>query len=211
MNVRATARGARVRVHGLQRKPEWNNRLGTVKGAVEGSRFCVMLDGEGGRELSLKAENFSLESEADSEIDYLDNGAVVCRAHRLETCGACGMDFRPLNGEMGVSVPQPERLSIRAKKLGAHDEGLQNLDPARLPAIVDAAPRAEWGGRGPLAQAFTATFSLKEKLESQENRRPSIDADLSFHVRETHLAIATMFEADKCRAKLVQVSFALFC
>ena len=66
-----------------------------------------MLDGEGGRELSLKAENFSLESEADSEIDYLDNGAVVCRAHRLETCGACGMDFRPLNGEMGVSNRSP--------------------------------------------------------------------------------------------------------
>ena len=56
--------GARVRVHGLQRKPEFNNCLGTVKGAADGGRFCVLLDGEAGRELALKPENFSLEAEA---------------------------------------------------------------------------------------------------------------------------------------------------
>jgi len=54
---------ARVRVHGLQTKTEFNNCLGTVKGAVDGGRFCVLLDGEAGRELSLKPENFSLEAE----------------------------------------------------------------------------------------------------------------------------------------------------
>jgi len=41
---------ARVRVHGLQTKTEFNNCLGTVKGAVDGGRFCVLLDGEAGRE-----------------------------------------------------------------------------------------------------------------------------------------------------------------
>jgi hypothetical protein len=45
---------ARVRVHGLQTKTEFNNCLGIVKGAVDGGRFCVLLDGESGRELSLK-------------------------------------------------------------------------------------------------------------------------------------------------------------
>ena len=221
----------RVRVHGLQKKPEFNDRAGTVKGAVAGGRWCVLLDGEpeggdGPRELSLKPENFAaladtrfdLRSgqvaaragagdEAESEIDYLENGAVVCKAHRLETCGACGMDFRPMNGDRGVSAPLPEPLSIKAKKLGAHDEGLHNLDPARLPAIVDVAPRAEWGGRGPLVQAFTQqSFSLYEKLQSQANNRPSIDVDLSFHVRETHLAISATWEQDRCRAKFVQDS-----
>ena len=77
----------------------------------------------------------------------LDSGATVCRAHELEVCGACGMDFRVLNSELGVAAPQPEPLSIKAKKLGASDEGLKQLDPSRLPAIVDMAPRAEWGGR----------------------------------------------------------------
>jgi hypothetical protein len=56
--------GARVRVHGLQKKPEFNNCLGTVKGAADGGRFCVLLDGEAGRELALKPENFSLEAVA---------------------------------------------------------------------------------------------------------------------------------------------------
>ena len=59
----ACAPCARVRVHGLQTKTEFNNCLGTVKGAVDGGRFCVLLDGEAGRELSLKPENFSLEAE----------------------------------------------------------------------------------------------------------------------------------------------------
>jgi hypothetical protein len=54
--------GARVRVTGLQKKTELNGSLGTVKGAVDGGRFCVLLDGEAGRELSLKPENFSLEA-----------------------------------------------------------------------------------------------------------------------------------------------------
>ncbi len=55
--------GARVRVHGLQTKPELNNCLGTVEGAVDGGRFRVLLDGESRRVLSLRAENFSLEAE----------------------------------------------------------------------------------------------------------------------------------------------------
>jgi hypothetical protein len=54
----------RVRVHGLQKKPEYNDRAGTVKGEVAGGRWCVLLDGEpengeGARELSLKPENFA--------------------------------------------------------------------------------------------------------------------------------------------------------
>jgi hypothetical protein len=59
----ACAPGARVRVHGLQQKTEFNNCLGTVKGAVDGGRVCVLLDGEAGHELSIKPENFSLEAE----------------------------------------------------------------------------------------------------------------------------------------------------
>ena len=56
--------GVRVSVHGLQKKPEYNDRVGTVKGAVAGDRWCVLLDrepegGDGPRELSLKPENFS--------------------------------------------------------------------------------------------------------------------------------------------------------
>ena len=56
--------GMRVRVHGLQKKPEYNDRAGTVKGEVAGGRWCVLLDGEpedgeGPRELSLKPENFA--------------------------------------------------------------------------------------------------------------------------------------------------------
>ena len=64
----ACAPGARVRVHGLQKKTEFNNCLGTVKGAVDGGRVCVLLDGEAGRELSLKPENFSLEAEGELPI-----------------------------------------------------------------------------------------------------------------------------------------------
>ena len=60
----ALSAGARVRMHGLQKKTEFNNCLGTVKDAADGGRFCVVLDGEAGRELSLKPENLSLEAEA---------------------------------------------------------------------------------------------------------------------------------------------------
>ena len=125
----------RVRTYGLRGKPEYNDLVGRVKSEVDGGRWCIVLDKDG-RELALKPENFT-ECECDvSDIDHLDSGAVVCKAHRLEVCGACGMDFRLLNSEKGVSVPVAEPLSISAKKLGAHDEGLQNLDPSRLSAIL---------------------------------------------------------------------------
>jgi hypothetical protein len=195
-----------VRTHGLLKKPEYNDLTGTVKSQVEGGRWCIVLDKDG-RELALKPDNFT-QFQPDGcdgpDIDYLENGAVVCKAHRLEVCGACGMDFRVLNSENGVSVPEPEPFSIRAKKLGAHDEGLQNLDPSRLPAIVDTRARKEWGGRGPLTQAFTQTFSIMEKSHAHQNKRPTIDQDISLHVRETHLSIASTFESDKCRVKFVQ-------
>jgi len=51
--------GAHVRVHGLQNSSEINNCLGTVKRAVDGGRFLVLLNGEGGQNLALKPENFS--------------------------------------------------------------------------------------------------------------------------------------------------------
>ena len=195
--------GMRVRTYGLRGKPEYNDLVGRVKSEVDGGRWCIVLDKDG-RELALKPENFT-ECECDvSDIDHLDSGAVVCKAHRLEVCGACGMDFRLLNSEKGVSVPVAEPLSISAKKLGAHDEGLRNLDPSRLSAIVDTQARSEWGGRGPLTQAFTQTFSMMEKMLAQQDKRPTIDEDVAFHVRETHLAIATTFESEKCRVKFVQ-------
>jgi len=140
----------------------------------------------------------------ESDCKTIDSGATVCRAHELEVCGACSMDFRVLNSERGVSVPQPEPLSIKAKKLGASDDGLKQLDPSRLPAIVDAAPRAEWGGRGPLEQMFTQSFSMHEKQNSLRMVRPTIDQDLTFHVRETLLTIAHGLEVDKTRTKIIQ-------
>ena len=67
--------GKRVRVHGLQKKPEYNDRAGTVKGEVAGGRWCVLLDGEhggnGSRELSLKPENFSALDLSAAEVDRL--------------------------------------------------------------------------------------------------------------------------------------------
>ena len=195
--------GTRVRTYGLQRKPEYNDLVGTVKSEVDGGRWCIVLDKDG-RELALKPENFT-ECECDeSDIDHLDSGAVVCKVHRLEVCAACGMDFRLLNSEKGISVPDAEPLSISAKKLGAQDEGLRNLDPSRLSAIVDMRARKEWGGKGPLMQAFDKTFSIMEKMLARQNKRPTIDEDLAFHVRETHLAIAKTFESEKVRVKLVR-------
>ena len=70
-----TMQGKRVRVHGLQKKPEYNDRAGTVKGEVAGGRWCVLLDGEpggnGSRELSLKPENFSALDLSAAEVDRL--------------------------------------------------------------------------------------------------------------------------------------------
>ena len=60
--------GTRVRVHGLQKKPEFNNLTGTVKQEVGGGRWCVVLDDTGafcgagtrsGKELSVKGESLS--------------------------------------------------------------------------------------------------------------------------------------------------------
>lgn len=137
-------------------------------------------------------------------MEVLDNGATVCSEHGLEVCGACGVDYRLLNSERGVSAPQPEPLSIKAKKLGASEDGLKDLDPSLLPAIVDTAPRAAWGGRGPLKQGFDRAFSMAEKQNSHLGIRPTVDADLTFHVRETLLAIAHCLEVEKCRTKMIQ-------
>ena len=50
--------GARVELRGLQAKPELNGRRGVVVKFVSSTeRYRVQLDGEGGREFSLKAEN----------------------------------------------------------------------------------------------------------------------------------------------------------
>ena len=165
--------GHRVRVQGLQAKPEFNGRTGTVKSKVEGGRWCVLLDTDR-KELALKPGNFTHLSytgmdmnvrevssgplDDESEIDYLENGAIICRKHRFEVCGACGMDFRPVNSSMGASVPELEPLMMKAKELGAHNDGLQNIDPSMLPAILDSRPRESWGGRGALLQRFNQTF-----------------------------------------------------
>ena len=47
-----------MRVHGLQKKPEYNDLTGSVKREVEGGRWCIVLD-KVGIELALKPDNFT--------------------------------------------------------------------------------------------------------------------------------------------------------
>jgi len=219
-------------VHGLQKKLEFNGLVGTVIREVGADRWCVELD-EDRKELSLHLKNLEFaqmgvfpsdatasptqtqskhnripeqEPDSNSTVDHLENGAAVCKLHGLEVCGACGMDLRVLNSRLGVSAPQLATLSIKARRLGAVDDGLYDLDPSLLRAICDFQPRAEWGGRGPLQQAFTQNFSMREKLMSNVDSRPTIDQDLTFYVRETHLCVASMIEVNKCRSRYSSVA-----
>jgi hypothetical protein len=190
-------------VHGLLKKSEYNNDMGVVTKEAEGGRWCVVLDK--GKEISLKVDNLEVHVDT-ADIDNLESGSIVCKAHRLEVCGGCGIDYSTVNSERAAravgAAEQP--LTMRAKKLGAQDDGLQNLDPSILTRIVDTRARSEWGDRGPLQQAFTLSFSLHEKFMSHVNQRPTIDEDLTFHVREDLLSVAWTYEADKCRCKIIQ-------
>jgi hypothetical protein len=212
--------GLRVRVHGLINKPEFNNETGMVTGLVDaqGARWCVQLDNYR-KELSLKLDNLMVLDEAEAEagcgpapkadLEALktkktEKTALVCKAHGLEVCGACVTDLRSLKSKKSLSVPPAEASIISIKKLGAQDAALKNLDPSVLTLIVDTSARSSWGGRGPLQQAFTNKFSITEKMMSKINVRPSIEQDLTFHVRETLLTVAAMIEVDKCRCKIIQ-------
>lgn len=57
---------------------------------------------EGRQELHDAADMHNLESGAigaieATDIDNLESGAIVCKAHRLEVCGDCGIDYRSIN------------------------------------------------------------------------------------------------------------------
>ena len=51
-------RGTKVRLHGLQARPELNGSIGTYMGLGQGDRFVVRLDLDG-KEIAVKLENFS--------------------------------------------------------------------------------------------------------------------------------------------------------
>ena len=64
----------RVRVHGLQKKPEYNDLTGSVKREVEGGRWCIVLD-KVGIELALKPDNFT---QSELPKAAAEKGEAVC-------------------------------------------------------------------------------------------------------------------------------------
>lgn len=66
--------GMRVRVHGLQKKPEYNDLTGSVKREVEGGRWCIVLD-KVGIELALKPDNFT---QSELPKAAAEKGEAVC-------------------------------------------------------------------------------------------------------------------------------------
>ena len=63
-----------MRVHGLQKKPEYNDLTGSVKREVEGGRWCIVLD-KVGIELALKPDNFT---QAELPKAAAEKGEAVC-------------------------------------------------------------------------------------------------------------------------------------
>ena len=63
-----------MRVHGLQKKPEYNDLTGSVKREVEGGRWCIVLD-KVGIELALKPDNFT---QSELPKAAAEKGETVC-------------------------------------------------------------------------------------------------------------------------------------
>ena len=63
-----------MRVHGLQKKPEYNDLTGSVKREVEGGRWCIVLDKDG-IELALKPDNFT---QSELPKAAAEKGEAVC-------------------------------------------------------------------------------------------------------------------------------------
>jgi hypothetical protein len=172
-------------------------------------RYSVELDGNN-KQLSLKVDNLSIQDSIHvgtgdtvdaADLDNLESGAIVCKAHRLQVCAACGIDLATLNSDRAARAAAAAQhpLCVTGKQLGAPGDGLKNLDPSLR--IVDTRARSEWGGRGPLEQAFRASLSLAERCSLV---RPTVEEDLTFQVRVELVSIARMFELDKCRWRTIQ-------
>eukprot|EP00961_Rhodomonas_salina_P266328 3600251-Rhodomonas_salina.1 len=136
------------------------------------------------------------DADEDGDTEILSTGAIVCKAHKLEValrmlhaivqlhnhtdvstqvCGACQLDFRCLNKEMGKTVPPPEKPVVTKKEVKAAAKfGKGDVDPSSLEV---------WShDEGKLEKTFLNCFSVQEKLRNQVGDRPTDDVNYDMRV-----------------------------
>lgn len=140
----------RVKVSGLQSRPELNGKQGVAQYYApttgKHGRYLVTIDGTD-ENLGIKLENLKPlvhEEERSGDKDGLGetitvNGLTYCAEHRMEICGACSFNFRILN-RMAQLQPGDD-LHDRAYKVD-EEEAARNEPPLRAPTRHAESPSA---------------------------------------------------------------------
>jgi hypothetical protein len=202
----AFADQSRVILKGLVNSARYNGSIAVVVEQKEGDDRVAVILTSTAQSLRVKPENLELaplpkvekndDDDDDDDIQILENGAgaIVCKKHTLEHCGACGMDFRSMNEERGVSAPIPKIKHVSALELGADD-----IDPG----TVCMSHLKPW--RGPLEMSFiNLQFTVAEKLSCHAGTRPAPGSDVVFDVKETLVAFMQAIDSSECRTLIVQ-------
>lgn len=107
----------------------------------------------------------------------------------------------PLKGKPGQSAPHSSATTPVLNKNASVKKG---LDPSKLdPWPKDQSQPDPKTGRGPLEQAFTNVFSLREKIMSHSSQKPSPSENPLYHVKESMLAIGARCDECFCENKPV--------
>ena len=133
--------GTRVKVSGLQSRPELNGKQGVAQfyapTAGKQGRYLVTIDGTN-EKLGIKLENLKPlvhNEERSGDKDGLGetitvNGLMYCAEHRMEICGACCFNFR-IGNRMSQLQPGDD-LQDRAFKVD-EEEAARDEPPLRAP------------------------------------------------------------------------------
>jgi len=183
----------------------------------------VQLDGPEHTTVKVKPENLVVVDPVE-EIDthfglamLTLNGLSYCAPHRMEICGACGVNFRLMN-RMAQLGEAPD-VCERAERLDREEEK-RKQPPLRAPRasrVFEPAPRVPklnakvlledgfdpsvlpaWPAAASVGKCFEAAFSMREFIHSHAGIKPSPEEDPLYHVKESMGCIGRRY--DDCAA-----------